>query len=99
MTHIRFFTSTKPIATFTRSSSCTAIYMGRMGTAVNRDRTKARGMHSTQMYTLSKTKVIRVLPPERRVKKQALLKPCTGMVTAITNSSSSARRFTVSVVL
>ena len=47
-------------------------YSGRMGRLVKRLKTKATGTQTHQLKPLSKIKVTKVCPPERRVKFLAL---------------------------
>ena len=68
LTHFRLRTRKKPTAHLMRSRALTMMTIGRMGTLVRRESTKATGMLITQTKALSKRKVMSVLPPQRSVK-------------------------------
>ena len=58
----------KPITTLMISVNCIRKNTAVIGSVVCRARKEAKGIISTQVYTLSNKKVMIVLPPERRVK-------------------------------
>lgn len=74
-------------------------YIGTMGSAVKRERTKAADTETAHVKQLSNRKVISVFPPERSVKNAQFAKPNSGMHTAATRISSVASRRMLSSVL
>ena len=73
--------------------------IGTIVRSVNLVKQNANGIDATQIYTLSKRKVITVLPPERIVKYEACKNACIGINAAEIKIKSAANALISSVVL
>ena len=71
--HTPLFSRYAPMGIFRISTPTHRAYRGRMGSAVKRLKIYATGTHTHQLKPLSKIKVTKVCPPERRVNYMALL--------------------------
>ena len=84
---------------FIISSDCTKRKSGTIGNAVYFESIKAKGTTITQAKALSKTKVIRVRPPERKVKYAEHAYAWNGAVAAEISKNAVARYLTSSLTL